>query len=107
MRVIALIMPHSLLTLSLPLLAAALAAPVSFVLGHVSEADPANLYLVIGTEEVLNDLLQHPDVREVSPYRPPLSRLVTTTPELHASLVIRDYWTLPATALAELCGIEL
>ena len=95
------------LVYAFPLLAAALGAPMSFVLAHHSQTDPSNLYLVLGTEQNLSDLLAHPDVSQIGPYSPPFSRLVTTTPELHTSLVDRNYWTVPATALAELCGIEL
>ena len=95
------------LALSVPLLAAMFAAPASVLLGHVSDADPADLYLVFGGAQVLDILLTDPGVQEVGPARAPFSRLITTTPEIHASLVDRNYWTLPASTLAELCGIDL
>ena len=100
-------MYHPVFVFGVPLLVAAFGAPAVFILGHAAERDPAHLYLVFGTKPTLIDLLEHPDVREIGPYSPPFSRLVTTPAELHTSLVDQDYWFLPATVLAELCGIDL
>ena len=91
--------------LLVPLIAAVLAAPAGFTLSNMSETDPAGVYVILGTTDGLNDLLYHPNVREIGPYRAPFARMVTATPEFHTSLVDRGYWLFPAAAVAEFCGI--
>ncbi len=99
-------MPCAPYVLLIPLFAAAMAAPAVFVTSNVSKPDPGNLYLVFGTNQALDTLLDRPEVREAGPFRPPFGRMVTTTSAFHAFLVERHYWILPATQMAELCGIE-
>ena len=100
-------MSNPVLVFGLPLLVAALSAPTGFALENASKEDPADLYLVFGSKGALSDLLDHPDVKEIGPYRPPFSRLVTTSSQLHTSLVDQDYFLLPASVLAELCGVKI
>ncbi len=90
-----------------PVLLALLAGPVGFAASQASRPDPSNLYLVIGARQTLDTALNRASVREVGPSRAPFARLVQMPPGFHAWLVNGGYLVLPASALAELCGIDL
>lgn len=84
-----------------------LAGPLSFALGSNAMPDKSNLYLVVGSARTLDSVLAEPEVREIGPYRAPYARIVQIAPKFHTSLAAQVYWTLPATTLAELCGVKL
>ena len=93
--------------LPLPIVLAALAGPVAFLVAGASDPDPSDLYLVVGRGGTLDRLLAAPEVREIGPYRAPFARIVQTSAGFHALLVDRHYWIYPATPLAAICGFAL
>lgn len=95
------------LTFGLPVTLAMLAGPLGFAFSNAGTPDPANLYLVLGSNPVLDSLVAAPEAKEIGPYRAPFARIVEASEGFHSSLVDRGYWTFPATRLAELCGVRL
>lgn len=81
--------------------------PMGFALSSHGNVDDAGLYLVVGTAPMLDRILVEPGIQEIGPYRAPFARIVHTSQDFHPSLVADGYWTIPATRLAELCGVQL
>ena len=80
-------------------------APVAVVSQNLSQMDAAEIYVVIGKPHSLEPLLAHSEVKEIAPFRAPVALMVQIPSAIHTRLVELDYWVIPASRLATICGI--
>lgn len=96
-------MKWSSLLAVIPVLLALFAAPVATLLGQAGTRDDSHIYL-ISAAQFESALAYGPDVREIGPFRAPLARFVRLSPAVHDALIAQNYWIIPGSALAGLCG---
>lgn len=87
--------------------ATVVALPALFTM--LGEPDPADIYLVL---ELWNfggiaEAMTRAGAQELGPERPPLARMVWADPAALQVLVQTGLWVVPASALSEMCGIDL
>ncbi|SEN67193.1 hypothetical protein [Palleronia pelagia] len=84
------------------------AGPVASVSAKAGVPDPAGIYLVVGRgtgSDASAGLMSH-GVRELGLSRAPFGRLVVASPDQHRLLNQNGYLVLPASFLAEICGLQ-
>ena len=88
-----------------PLFLAVFAAPLAAISSQAGQRDRSNIYLMTAAQ-LKSAGASYPDIREVGPQQPFLSRLVYVSPRAHERLVAENYWVIPAGLFAEICGIS-
>ncbi len=94
------------LAVLVPVVMASMAGPLALAANSVSERDHSDIYLLVGTSAALARIEAMPGIREIGPYRAPFARMIQARPDIHVELVRSRYWVIPASVLAEICGLK-
>ncbi len=89
--------------LAAPIAVALLAGPAAFAVTNLNQPDGSDIYLVLGerTDSDADNLL-----KEIGPRNSWLARMIHAPPDIHRQLVSLGYWTLPASRIAGICGVD-
>lgn len=83
-------------------------SPLGLLASHAGQADSANLYIIVdgGGASLTPHRLTSYGARGVGPLRGRLAKMIHAPPASQKQLLQAGYIMVPASALAEICGIS-